>query len=228
MPAVWFTLNPADLSSPLIMSLAGIPEIPVPQSASDTIRRTAVGNPVVVAEFFYLTMKAFFTAFLRTRTGVSGILGEVSHYAGVVETNGRGMLHLHGFIWLTGNIDFPMLRQKLLSDPEFKGRVVEYLQSIINESVDEDAARAYSSQHLNETPGTDILGQDDKDWAECMNNHGNCVAYKKNMHSHTSSCYKYGYKRVVTTRKANEGDDVEVDGQAELREEENSGGDQGQ
>ena len=228
IPAIWFTLNPADLSSPLIMNLAGILEIPVPQSASDTIRRTAVGNPVVVAEFFHLTMKAFFTAFLRTGTGESGILGEVSHYAGVVETNGRGMLHLHGFIWLTGNLDFPILRQKLLSDPEFKGRLVEYLQSIISESVDEVAARAYSSQHPNETPSTDVVGQDDEDWAECMKNHGNSVAYKKNMHSHTSSCYKYGYKRVVTTRKDNQGDDVEADGQAELREEENSGAGQGQ
>ena len=61
-----------------------------------------------------------------------------------------------------------------------------------------------------------------------MKNHGNSVAYKKNMHSHTSSCYKYGYKRVVTTRKDTQGDDVEVDGQAGLREVENSGGGQGQ
>ena len=228
MPAIWFTLNPADLSSPLIMNLSGILDIPVPHSASDTIRRTAVANPVVVAEFFHLTMKAFFTAFLRTRTGECGILGEVSHYAGVVETNGRGMLHQHGFIWLTGNLDFPMLRQKLLSNPEFKSRVVEYLQSIINESVDEDAARAYSSQHPNETLRTDISGQSDKDWAECMKNHGNFVAYNKNMHSHTSSCYKYGYKRVANSSKGTQGDHVEVDGQAGLGEEENSGGGQGQ
>ncbi|HEX3642076.1 MAG TPA: hypothetical protein VHV10_12365, partial [Ktedonobacteraceae bacterium] len=156
------------------------------------------------------------------------ILGEVSHYAGVVETNGRGMLHQHGFIWLTGNLDFPMLRQKLLSNPEFKSRVVEYLQSIINESVDEDAARAYSSQHPNETPRTDISGQSDKDWAECMKNHGNFVAYNKNMHSHTSSCYKYGYKRVANSSKGTQGGHVEVDGQAGLGEEENSGGGQGQ
>jgi Helitron helicase-like domain at N-terminus len=182
----------------------------------------------VVAVFFYHIIKAFFAAFLRTRTGESGILGEVSHYAGVVETNGRGMLHLHGFIWLTGNLDFPMLQQKLLSDSEFKGRVVEYLQSIMNESVDEDAARAYSSQYRNETPRTDISGQDDKDWAECMKNHGNSVAYEKNMHSHTSSCYKYGYKRVFTTRKDTQGDDIEVDSQAGLGEEGNSGRGQGQ
>ena len=66
-------------------------------------------------------------AFLRIGTGGCGILGDVSDYAGPVETNGRGMLHLHGFIWLAGNIEFPVLRQNLLSNSEFKDRTIEYL-----------------------------------------------------------------------------------------------------
>jgi hypothetical protein len=166
-------------------------------------------------------MHAFFTAFLRTGTGECGILGDVSNYAGVVETNGRGMLHLHGFIWLTGNIDFPVLRQKLLSDSEFKDRVIEYLQSIIQASIDEDAAKVFMTEHLDETPDTDILNQSDKDWADSMKNHGNFVAYKRNMHSHTSTCYKYGYKRVVPTRKESQKDDLE-EGSQEIRDEEGS------
>jgi hypothetical protein len=221
MPAIWFTLNPADLRSPLIMNLAGVLEIPIPRSTADIIRRTAVSNPVVVAEFFKLTMHAFFTAFLRTGTGECGILGDVSNYAGVVETNGRGMLHLHGFLWLTGNIDFPVLRQKLLSDSEFKDRVIEYLQSIIQASIDEDAAKVFMTEHLDETPDTDILNQSDKDWADSMKDHSNFVAYKRNMHSHTSTCYKYGYKRVVSTRKESHKDHVE-EGSQEIRDEEGS------
>lgn len=221
MPAIWFTLNPADLRSPLIMNLAGALEIPIPRSTADIIRRTAVGNPVVVAEFFKLTMDAFFTAFLRTGTGECGILGEVSNYAGVVETNGRGMLHLHGFIWLTGNIDFPVLRQKLLSDPEFKVRVIDYLQSIIQASIDEDAAKVFMTEDLDETPDTGISSQSDGDWASCMKNHGNFVAHKRNTHSHTSTCYKYGYKRVVHTRKESQKDDLEEGGQ-EIRDREGS------
>src|SRR6267154_2778079 len=86
-----------------------------------------------------------------------------------------GMLHLHGFLWLTGNIDFPVLRQKLLSDSEFKDRVIEYLQSIIQASIDEDAAKVFMTEHLDETPDTDILNQSDKDWADSMKNHGNFV-----------------------------------------------------
>jgi hypothetical protein len=63
-------------------------------------------------------MKASVTAFLRIGTGEFWYIGQASNYAGFVETNGRGILHLRGFTWLTGNIDFPVLRQKLLSDSE--------------------------------------------------------------------------------------------------------------
>jgi hypothetical protein len=131
------------------------------------------------------------------------------------------MLHLHGFIWLTGNIDFPVLRQKLLSDSEFKDRVIEYLQSIIQASIDEDAAKVFITEHLDETPDTGISSQSDRDWADSMKNHGNFVAYKRNMHSHTSTCYKYGYKRVVTTRRERQKDHVE-EGSQEIRDEEGS------
>jgi hypothetical protein len=211
MPAIWFTLNPADLSSPLIINLAGIMQIPIPQSSLDTIRRTAVANPVVVAEFFHLTMEAFFGAFIRCGTKECGVLGEVSDYAGVSETNGRGMLHLHGFIWLSGNIDFPNLRQRLLNDAEFKCRVIEYLQSIITESVDDDAAKAYTSQHENKPPPVDLLAQDDQEWLDSMKEHANAIAYKRNMHSHTTSCYKYGYQRVVGRKQKSPNKDVEGD-----------------
>jgi hypothetical protein len=41
-----------------------------------------------------------------------GIFGEVSTYFGAVETNGRGMLHLHCLVWLAGNLDFFNLRNR--------------------------------------------------------------------------------------------------------------------
>jgi hypothetical protein len=106
------------------MNLAGIFEIPILLSTAKTIRSIAIRNPVLVAEFFSLTMKAFFEALIRTGTGESGILGEVSNHAGVVETNGRGMLHLHGFIWLAGNLDLSMVRKKLLENEYFRESMI--------------------------------------------------------------------------------------------------------
>jgi hypothetical protein len=60
------------------MNLAGVLEIPIPRSTADIIRRTAVSDPVVVAEFFKLTMHAFFTAFLRTGTGECSVGSSVA------------------------------------------------------------------------------------------------------------------------------------------------------
>jgi Helitron helicase-like domain at N-terminus len=201
MPAIWFSLNPADLRSPLIMNLASTTQIPTTPATLETIRRTAVANPVVVAEFFTLTINAFFTALIRLGSTTGGILGPVSDYAAVVETNGRGMLHSHGFIWLAGNIRFPELRERLLRDTEFKTQVIQYLQSIIVESVDEAAAHAFSSQFADETPPTNLATQNDEEWIDLLKMHGNAVAYKRNMHAHTTSCYKYRCKQVVVKKK---------------------------
>lgn len=40
----------------------------------------------------------------------------VSTYFGTVETNGRGMLHLHCLVWLRGAYPMSELRQKMCSD----------------------------------------------------------------------------------------------------------------
>jgi hypothetical protein len=108
MPAFWMTINPSDLRNPLVLLLAGVEysgdDFP---SASATIRQaTATSNPVAVAQFFHHTCKGIFDGLLGSNTGRVGILGQVANHFGVVETNGRGMLHLHALVWLTGNLGF--------------------------------------------------------------------------------------------------------------------------
>ena len=39
--------------------------------------------------------KAFFDGLLASNTGEMGVLGDISNHFGVVETNSRGMLHMH-------------------------------------------------------------------------------------------------------------------------------------
>ena len=118
MPAFWITINPSDLRNPLVLILAGI-EIPADAlaRANAAIRQAAAtSNPVAIAQFFNHTCKAIFDGLLQSSTGRPGILGQVSNHFGVVETNGRGMLHLHALIWLTGNLAFSTLRERLLED----------------------------------------------------------------------------------------------------------------
>jgi hypothetical protein len=94
--------------------------------------------------------------------------------------------------------------------------------------VDEDAAKGHTLQHPDETPAADILDQDDEDWVNSMKTDANFVAYKRNMHAHTSSCYKYGYKRVVTTTEDRQGGGPELSSRDENREGEGSERDQGE
>jgi hypothetical protein len=62
------------------------------------IRRT-------VAQFFHHFASGVFDVLLAAGKDKTGILGDVSNYFGVAETNGRGM-HLHTLVWLAGNLGF--------------------------------------------------------------------------------------------------------------------------
>lgn len=68
--------------------------------------------------------------------GGEGVFGPVQTYYAAVETNGRGMLHLHGLVWLQGNMRFERLRERIQKEAVFGKRVVQYLESVIRESVD--------------------------------------------------------------------------------------------
>jgi Helitron helicase-like domain at N-terminus len=85
-----------------------------------------------VAQFFHLICTAIFEDLLRSHSDKMGALGQVSSHFGVVETNGRGMLHLHTFIWATG---FPKLREQVLQDENFRADMIHFLESIIIQSV---------------------------------------------------------------------------------------------
>jgi hypothetical protein len=65
----------------------------LPAATAAVIRATATSNPVAVAQFFHNTCSALFTGLLGSNCEHMGVLGDISN--GVVESNGRGMLHLH-------------------------------------------------------------------------------------------------------------------------------------
>ncbi len=119
MSTIWITLNPSDLRSFLVLILAGMR---LDDSGSSTFAKefnqaTAVMNPVAVAQFFEATCTGFFKHLLATGFTGEGLLGPVSTYYGTVETNGRGMLHLHCLVWLRRAFHLADLRNRLQSDP---------------------------------------------------------------------------------------------------------------
>jgi Helitron helicase-like domain at N-terminus/PIF1-like helicase len=191
MPAFWLTINPADLKNPLVLQLAGITYSAdtLPAAAAAIREATATSNPVAVAEFFHHTCNGIFKGLLGTDTGRIGILGEVANHFGVVETNGRGMLHLHGLIWLTGNLAFRTLRDRLLQDEPFAARMIRYLQSAICQSI-ELCADADTNTDL---PPSAKDPETDREFHVRLTADSNAVASKKQLHSskHNATCFKY-------------------------------------
>src|SRR5467141_2015715 len=139
IPTIWFTINPADLKNPVVL-----------RSRTDlnNLRRIhAIGNPTIVAQYFHFVIESFFKKLVCTDSGEVGILGEISNHFGVVESNSRHMLHLHGFLWVTGNMDFLKLQERVLADLDFRNRLCDYMKTIICEVVDESAATQYRAEN---------------------------------------------------------------------------------
>jgi Helitron helicase-like domain at N-terminus/PIF1-like helicase len=201
LAAFWLTINPSDLRDPLVIKLAGVvlPQDGLRRANAAFRRRTANMNPAAIAIFFDRICAGVLEALICPSEGEMGILGEVSTYYGVVETNGRGMLHLHCLVWLTGNLDFYDLRKKILNEPDFARRMVEYLDSVISERIDASGGSKNDGSDSQPTesscPPTQNFGND-QEYVDAMHKYANAVASKRQIHSekHNSTCFKYSGK----------------------------------
>ncbi|KAJ5215209.1 uncharacterized protein N7498_001616 [Penicillium cinerascens] len=194
MPASWITINPSDLRSPLVIILAGVEYSGGILSASNSAIRgaTATSNPVAVASFFHHVCTAVLEGLFASGSDHIGILGDISNHYGVVETNGRGMLHLHAMVWLKGNLAFADLRSHVLADIDFATRVLCYLESVIIQCVDESIPLDPEAN----LPPTCPFASDpesDHDFHLRLANDSNVVAWSKQQHSKNqfATCFKY-------------------------------------
>ncbi len=131
MPPFWTTFNPSDLRCPIILWLAGV-AIGCSESTTSAFRHTtATMNPVAIATFFHETCRGIFNYLLRAGSSNGGLFGPVSAYFGTVESNGRGMLHLHCLVWLKGLSSFSNLCRKIADEDGFKIRLLSFLNQVI-------------------------------------------------------------------------------------------------
>jgi helitron helicase-like protein len=199
IPAIWFTINPGDLRNPIVLRVAGVYICPqLSRGELNKLRRIhAIGNPTIVAQYFHFVLDSFFKKLLCTDSGEVGILGEISNHFGVVESNSRHMLHLHGFLWVTGNMDFLKLQERVLADDEFRNRLSTYMKATICEVVDEPAATQYRAAN----PDIDDFIDDPADPTEVfmdkMEDDSNYIASRCQIHNHTFTCFKYGQRKTA-------------------------------
>jgi hypothetical protein len=194
MPAFWLTINPSDLQNPLVLLLAGAPYST--DTATSAVRQIiATSDPVAVARFFHTTCKAILDGLLGSKPAETGILGDISNYFGVVESNGRGMLHLHALVWARGNLDFVHLRDRILTDGLFATRMIQYLESAVKHSIHRiDPANPEKS--ISRTTPSANGPESDTEFLHKLYRDANHVASLKQLHSkrHSATCFKYRHQ----------------------------------
>lgn len=97
MSILWITLNLSNLQSFLVLIFADVRfENNRPTNSTEEFRQAkSIMNPIAVVQFFKAIYTGIFKCFLATRSIERGLLGTVSIYFGMLETNGQGMLYLH-------------------------------------------------------------------------------------------------------------------------------------
>lgn len=147
-PSLWVTINPSDTHDPIAQVLAG-EDIDLDNfcatAGPDNARRSmnVASDPFAAAKFFHFIIRAI----IEELFGISankdsskvhredGIFGSVEAYVGSVEAQGRGTLHLHLIIWLTGA---PTASDMLLllQTEQFRSRVRDFITANIRADFD--------------------------------------------------------------------------------------------
>jgi hypothetical protein len=141
IPAIWFTLNPNDITNPVKLRLAAY-RTRDPEEAEAFLTsldlaykrmRLAISDPLSSALFFHREISMFFKYYVKV--GEPSVFGRVNQYFGAVETNERGALHLHGLLWFQGNIGLSSLWKDFETEhsPSYRERVLQYVDSVFTE-----------------------------------------------------------------------------------------------
>ena len=124
-----------------------------------------------------------------------GLLGPILNYFSTVETNNRGMLHLHCLVWLKGVLHLVILQMQLQSNDEFHKKLFSFLEHIIKWSVSQNPYLQTLDQACPNNNDSITTSQ----FANLLRSDSKAIAQKVQMHlpSHNLTCYKYN------TRKSN-------------------------
>ncbi|EFY94377.2 ATP-dependent DNA helicase PIF1 [Metarhizium robertsii ARSEF 23] len=198
IPAIWFTLNPNDITNPVKLRLAAY-RTRDPKEAEAFLTsldaaykrtRLAISDPLSSAEFFHREMTLFFEHYVKV--GEESVFGRISHYYGAVETNERGALHVHGLLWLHGNAyQSSMLGDIQGEDQEtYRERIVKYVDSVFSEDLDEEGFCAIQAERSITSDISQLL-RDNQRFSASFDEEANFCAGATQIHTHSPTCVKY-------------------------------------
>ncbi|EGY20851.1 uncharacterized protein VDAG_02375 [Verticillium dahliae VdLs.17] len=200
-PAIWITLNPNDITNPVKLRLAAY-RTRDPDEAESFLSsldlaykrtRLAISDPLSSAIFFHREVSMFFEHYVKT--GDESVFGRVSRYFGAVETNERGALHMHGLLWLQGNMHLGSVLGDVTGEDatEYRERVVQYVDSVFDEDLDQEAFAAVQAER-SVTSDISSLLQNSQQFSAAFDEEANFCAGATQIHTHSPTCVKYSIR----------------------------------
>jgi len=165
-PTYFITINPADVSSPLMCYFAGAdvkisltdpdnPAMPTLAYRAHLVAR----DPVASARFFHRTICAFIQFLVgydpellaKVETERFGVLGDVIAYYCSTESQNRGTPHMHGLFWSHGALHPDEFEARLRSanGDAFRKRVLDFWDDCVSESVPMEPATDLEARPYN-------------------------------------------------------------------------------
>ncbi|KAL8303418.1 hypothetical protein RB600_007051 [Gaeumannomyces tritici] len=202
IPAIWFTLNPNDLTNPVKLRLAAH-RTRDPEDAEAFLTsldaaykrtRLAVSDPFSSAIFFHREISMFFKHYVKT--GEDSVFGRINQYFGAVETNERGSLHLHGLLWLQGNMHLSSILGDVRGEQQaaYREKIIQYVDSVFAEDLDQEASAAVQAER-SVTSDISHLLQNTEQFAAAFGEEANFCAGATQIHTHSPTCVKYAIRR---------------------------------
>ncbi|KAJ7080494.1 hypothetical protein C8R43DRAFT_965727 [Mycena crocata] len=138
-PAVWCTINLADVGDPVAQVLAG-EDIDLDRfvnTAGPRAKQRSLNiaqDPFAAAEYFHVMINLILAELFGRISRKEGVFGLVNGYIGTVEAQGRGTLHLHILLWLVGAPTAEQMRAALKTET-FREKVVKYIGQTIKADI---------------------------------------------------------------------------------------------
>ncbi|KAF9775514.1 hypothetical protein IL306_006372, partial [Fusarium sp. DS 682] len=204
VPAIWFTINPNDITNPVKLRLAAYRSRD-PEAAEEFLRsldmsfrrmRLSISDPMSSALFFHRETTLFFEHYVKV--GEESVFGRISQYYGAVETNERGALHVHGLLWLHGNAHLSSMLADIHGEDQaaYRERIVQYVDSVFSEDLEQEGFCAVQAERSVTSDISSLLDNTEQ-FSAAFDEEANFCAGATQIHTHSPTCVKYslGKKR---------------------------------
>ena len=129
-PVLFITLNPYDLTSVILATLAVVGETSWTAMTAHQHAVFVAQHPEAAVCAFDAQINAFLHIIVCYGCG-TGLFGKCKVYYGIVKVQGRGTLHCHMLLWLDGSPNPQLLLDCFEEDHSFQAAIFTWLEDII-------------------------------------------------------------------------------------------------